>query len=439
MQPTKNHAFKASVPASLAGPAGMYPVGVFLLLVLLLLPRLATSVGLPTTINFLHYPVTFVLYLVVLFGFRSAGAGLHIRIGMLLVAMWASAILNSAGIINIVVGFLLLGQPFLIVAIVTGRPWTERDIKAVERVIAALMLLHTVMAYAQFATTTNPDNVFGLFLNMGAGAHVAGAVGLSAGIYYFIYPVSRSLIGRWVFPIALASIVVIADAKQVLAVFAISLAVLSVVLSRHVFLLKFRQAAQSARFIIPPLIIVGLVSYFSISQTTIDRILRQAADGFGLKISVFSIISAYHTSIANTIFGLGPGHTNSRLGWMFPAYRELLTSLGGTHTPIAAAILFEDARNYLTNPVTGTSLFSLNFSWAGIWGDIGLFGVAVYLFAWIFIWRRFCADQLSKFFVLNALIFGMIFTWLEEPGYIGFIAILIGIRWQASRVRGQSA
>ena len=437
MQPTDDRAFKAS--ASLTGPAGMYPLGVFLLLVLLLLPRLATSVGLPPTMNFLHYPVTFVLYLVTLFGFRSAGAGLHIRLGLMLTAMWASALFNGAGIINIVVAFLLLCQPFMIVAIVTGKTWRERDIKIVEKFLAAIMLLHAIMAYVQFSASSNPDDVFGLFLYMGAGAHVAGAVDLSAGIYFLLNPVSRSPIARWGFPLLLASIPIISDAKQVLLVFGLSSALLSLLSIRQAALLKFRQVIQTARFVVLPLFGVGLISYFAVSQNSIDRILKFAEAGIELKLSVFTIIQSYHDSVLHMILGLGPGHTISRLGWMFPAYKGLMTSLGGTYTQIPAAILYEDIRNYLSNPTTGSSLFSLSFSWAGIWGDIGILGAGVYLFTWIFIWRRFCADQLSKFFVLNALLFGMIFAWLEEPAYVGFIAILIGIRWQASRVRSQSA
>ena len=237
----------------------------------------------------------------------------------------------------------------------------------------------------------------------------------------------------------MASVPIISGARQVILVFGLSLAVLSLLSIRQAVSLKFRQLVQRARFVVLPLIAVSLVSYFTISQRTIDRVLRDAEAGIELKFSVFTIIRSYHDSFANVILGLGPGHTISRLGWMFPVYKDFMTGLGGTYTLIPAAILFEDYRNYLSNPITGSSLFSLSFSWAGIWGDLGIIGVAVYLFTWIFIWRRFCVDQLSKFFVLNVLFFGIVFAWLEEPAYVGFISILIGIRWQTSQARRQSA
>ena len=75
-------------------------------------------------------------------------------------------------------------------------------------------------------------------------------------------------------------------------------------------------------------------------------------------------------------------------------------------------------------------MFSPLFGWAGIWGDVGWLGLISFLYIWWVVWYRLCFDDVSKFIALTPLVFGLIFTQMEEPGYMLYVASIIGLRWQ---------
>ena len=79
-------------------------------------------------------------------------------------------------------------------------------------------------------------------------------------------------------------------------------------------------------------------------------------------------------------------------------------------------------------------MFSPFFGWAGIWGNIGFLGVGAYLYLASIVWRRLCYDKLSKFLMLNVFVHGFIFSQMEEPGYMLFVAALIALQWQERRL-----
>jgi hypothetical protein len=124
---------------------------------------------------------------------------------------------------------------------------------------------------------------------------------------------------------------------------------------------------------------------------------------------------------------LGPGHTVGRLGgWMIENYWSLLGPLGATKSPASAAVWAAVSRSWLGDQ---SSFFSPLFGWAGIWGDYGPVGLAVYLYLSALIWHYFCLDDFSKFLVLCVISFGLVFSQMEEPGYMLFVACLIALRW----------
>jgi len=416
-----------------------YMAGVYLLLGLLLLPRIITTAGDRTIINLVHYPLTLILYLIAVLSIKPDTKKLHIYLAIMLAVMWASALYNSAGLINIFIQFLLLCQPFMIIAFMVSREWSPRDVRVVEWVVFCMITLHTAMAYYQASTTSNQDDVKGLFLGMGAGHHVGGAVALSAAIYFIRYPLSKSFLVRWLIPILAAGVVIISDSKQVILVFGLSLGVMFALALKDVARRRFNQIFKIARFTVLPAILVGLVTLLAVPESSRQRMINDAEEGFTIKFSVFPIIYSYHDSFLNLLVGLGPGHTITRLAELFQSYKEMLLNMGGTFTKIPNVIKTEDFSHYLTHPATGTSLFSMRFSWAGIWGDIGTIGIVLYLITWFYISKHFCKDQLTKFFVINILLFGITFAWLEEPAYIGIIAIFIGLQLHKDRAAQEPA
>ena len=78
-------------------------------------------------------------------------------------------------------------------------------------------------------------------------------------------------------------------------------------------------------------------------------------------------------------------------------------------------------------------VWSLFFTWAGVWGDLSLAGLAAYLSLWWFVWRRICVDALAKFLLLTMFFLGGLFTWMEEPAYVLFVVSLVGLRYQERR------
>ena len=152
------------------------------------------------------------------------------------------------------------------------------------------------------------------------------------------------------------------------------------------------------------------------------------------KLSGIRTVLAYMHSPVNWLLGLGPGHTIGRLGgWMLRDYSSLLSPLGATRVPYGETVPVSTvvwdylASSWLAN---STSLFSPFFGWAGIWGDFGFLGLGAYLYLCSIVWRRVCPDDLPKYFMLTVFVCGLIFTQMEEPAYMLYIATVIGMHWQ---------
>ena len=409
----------------------LFSLSIAVVLLLLLLPRPLTYFGLPFFVNFLHYPFVLVLYLTTLLFPGRTYDRFFPGLTILFIVISMSALLNGAGVINVILEFLLLSQPFMILALMTGSLWNPASTNKLTRIILFLMFLHLILAYAQFPMTSNPDDVRGLFIGMGAGAHVGGAVALTAATYFLITSPPKSIFTRLVLPFFLATIVIISDAKQVILVFGLSVGMMGLLAAESFVTLKFTKAFRLAKFAMFPAAIILLVFPFAISTGVVERFLSQLSLGLEHKMSVFSILWSFNESSLNALFGLGPGHTIGRLAEMLPKYWDMLVGLGATRKPFTAMLVYADNSFWLTGDSTGGSLYSIRYSWPGIWGDLGIAGIVSYGALWVLVWKRICRDLLSKFFVCNVIIFGFVFSWLEEPGYMGVVAIFIGLRWQA--------
>lgn len=407
-----------------------FSLSIAVVLLLLLLPRPLTYFGLPNFVNFLHYEVVLILYLTaLLFPIRTYDRFFP-GLAILLIVISLSALLNGAGVINVFLDFLLLSEPFMIIALMTRSLWNPAWTNKLTRIILFLMFLHLILAYAQFPMTSNPDDVKGLFIEMGAGHHVGGAVALTAAVYFLITSPPKSVFKRLVFPFFLATIVIISDSKQVILVFGLSLGVMAFLAAEYLLALKTTQAFKLIKFTIIPAAVTLIIFPFVVSPESIERVLSNGLLALEHKISVFSLLSSFNESVLNTVFGLGPGHTIGRLAAMLPRYWDMLVGLGATRKPFTAMLAYADYSSGFAGGATGSSLFSLRYSWAGIWGDLGVAGIVSYGALWVLVWKRICRDFLSKFFVCNVILFGLVFSWLEEPGYMGVVAVLIGLRWQ---------
>ncbi|HHP7244128.1 MAG TPA: hypothetical protein ACFE0H_05520, partial [Elainellaceae cyanobacterium] len=152
-----------------------------------------------------------------------------------------------------------------------------------------------------------------------------------------------------------------------------------------------------------------------------------------LKSASLRIISSHFESPINWLVGLGPGHTVGRLGgWMIRDYADLLNPFGATSHPMSSEVWSAVGASWLGDQ---SSMFSPFWGWAGIWGDLGFLGLGAYLFLASTIWRRICLDDFSCYLLLNVCVHGFVFTQMEEPGYMLFIAIIVALRWQEHHKR----
>jgi hypothetical protein len=403
-------------------------------------PRVITTIGFPSVVNFVHFG--FITALCVLTLPRTPikiwnRISIKIWFGLfiLLVFIIVSGIFNSAGIINVILDFVLLSEPFVLLVAMISIPMTEASIKQFRFWMMLFAFIHLFFIYFQYFilrlhTIGGPDTIKGVFLRQGAGHHVGGAVALTAAIYFFVtFKISIWL--RILVAIAFAADIAFSDSKQVVVVFLVSLIIL--------LLTKLKNFREALRYFVILIIAEGFV--FWTAQQVFSKAFKywgnieRFSKGLEAKFSVFSIINSYHYSPFNSLLGLGPGHTIGRLGWLIPDYIKYLQPLGVTSSEVTQAIFAENDTNPFTNERTGSSMFSLTFSWAGIWGDLGFLGLGAYLYIWFLVWSQLCLDNLSKFLLITVLVFGGVFSWLEEPGYMLFIAILIGLQWQEHQIK----
>lgn len=355
---------------------------------------------------------------------------------LFLIAVLASALVNSAGIINAVMGFLLLTEPFMLIMIIVSIPMTLERIEWFQKWIIRFCLFHTFLAFVQnYVLKFNlkeglEDNIQGIFYRSGSGHVVGASVALTFGIYYFL----TAKTARWIrIAVLLATFwhVILADAKQVIICIAFAGGILV--------LTKVKDIRKLISYTIV-FVVITLAFYWCIENIEVfaafktwmrPEIYGPEGEATLLKMATFRIVPQYFSSPISWFLGLGPGHTVGRLGgWMIENYWSLLGPLGATKSPASAAVWEAVGKSWLGDQ---SSFFSPLFGWAGVWGDYGPVGLVVYLYLSALVWRYFCLDDFSKFLALCVVSFGLVFSQMEEPGYMLFVAYLIALRWHQSQ------
>lgn len=411
--------------------------------------RLIETVGAPSTINFVHFAaVPFACGAVLL---KSRIKDRHqvlvvqqllLGLFLLLTATLASAILNDAGVINAVLSFLLLGEPFIILVAILGLSMSTSSFKAFQTWLRRFLLFHIFLALAQRyilrfdlkqTGMEPPDNIQGVFFLSGAGHVVGTSVSLSFALYYLMTAKDVPLWFRIIVMIAAFMHMIAADGKQVLLALIVAW-ILLILLNLKDLVKAIQYIAGGAVFGILFFWAMENLPAFSAFKTWIrPEIYGPDGEATLLKTAAFRIIPAYYDSVLNWLFGLGPGHSVGRLGgWMLREYADLLNPLGATRHEASGAVWRAVGQSWLGSQ---SSMFSPLFGWAGVWGDLGFMGLGAYFLLAYFVWHYLCKDDCSKILVLSVFIFGLIFSQLEEPGYMITIAAMIGLRWHEQRMQ----
>ena len=409
-------------------------------------PRLLDAAGAPSAINFLHFVVVPVVFAVVLCTTkpqdlkqiavsRSLLSGLMILFGV----MTASAFWNQAGIINLILDFLLLAEPFMLLLALICIPMSLASLQYLKRWIVISCLLNLALAYIQLPLLNAgllprgslgiADAIQGVFYLTTAGNYVSVSISVCFGLYYLTAAKTTPLWFRLLVLAAAGWQLIISDSKQIILAL-IGAAILLI-------LVNYQKPMKLLGYFV--ITVIGIYAFywgiqnieaFSAFANWLNRKELFGLDGEAVRVktAAFRIVPTYYESLLNWLFGLGPGHTVGRLGgWMLEQYADLLTPLGATIHPASDFIWHVIYQSWLAKEST---MFSPFFGWAGIWGDLGLLGLGAYLYLAYLVWCYLCWDDLSRFWLLSILVIGFIFTQMEEPGYMLSMAMFIGLRWQ---------
>lgn len=423
-------------------------------------PRLLTYFGAPKPLNFAHFILVPVIVGIVLLTTRvkdrrqvSISGELIFALGILLASMIASALVNNAGVVNVFLQFMFNGEPFLFLIALMAIPLAGDSLKRFRHWIAGFCLFNLVLALAQSVLLPIgiypgaeggqliADNTAGVFASPGgsAGNYISATVSIYFSLYFFN---TFKTVPRWIRIVVVISAfyqTYISDSKQVFV--ALLIGWLLVVLT------KLENPGKILLYLIPIVLFVAIFSWALVNTDvefldpyrnfTTNRTGLYGPDGQAtrLKTAAFRIIPSYYTTPLNHFFGLGPGHSATRLGGWFlrnPVYQKLLVPLGATIHPAPYVFwdLIESRDGWLARDST---MWFPMFTWVGLWGDLGLVGLVAYLYVGSVVWRRVCVDDFCKFLLLSTAVFGFILTQMEEPGQTLTIACLIGLRWHEER------
>ena len=410
--------------------------------------RLLDTAGAPSMVNFLHFAAIPVAFGVALAKTRTTNRSqistvqkLLAGIGLLLMACFASALWNNAGAINAILSFLLLAEPFMLLVAIASLYMPPIRFEHMQKWMTRFVFFHLFLIYLQFAAgfchmEGHCDNVQGVFYRSGSGHVVGASVSCTFAIYYFMTAKAQPLWLRVVVLLAGFGNILTSDAKQVLLTFALALILLAIFNLKDVGKVVVYLIGITVFLIIFSWAIQNIPALGAFKTWIRPEIYGPDGEATKLKLSGIRIILEHYTSPINWLVGLGPGHTIGRLGgWMIRDYNSLLAPLGATMSPVPDQVWAYVASSWLAE---GSSMFAPFIGWAGIWGDLGFLGLGAYLYLCVVTWQDLCLDDTCKYLMLTVLVFGLIFTQMEEPGYMLYVAGLIGLRWQEHQVQRQN-
>lgn len=358
----------------------------------------------------------------------------------------ASAFWNQAGLINAIASFILLGEPIIFLAALVCVPMTLQSFTKLKKwlmwsvsinfILAAIQkpLIDANLLYAEGFNGT--DGCGGVFFVSGAGNYVSASVSFAFALYFFFNEKKFSI---WIRIAALLTAfwqVLFSDSKQLVLAYGVAWMLL--------ILINTKDLSKSFKLLMG-IITVGAVflwcfhnveAFQTFGSWARPELYERDGDAWYAKFYSVRVILSEFQSPLNWIFGLGPGHTVSRLGaWFLQDYASILEPLGATTRSIGI-----DAREFVSDfwLTLGSSVFSPIFGWAGVWGDLGILGLSSYLYIGYLVWQHFGLDDSLKITLLSVFVMGFIFTQLEEPGYMISLSLILGLAWQKKRLKAAS-
>jgi hypothetical protein len=369
---------------------------------------------------------------------QSFLVGLVVLFGVVI----TSAFWNHAGLINAIISFMMLGEPFIFLLAMSCLPVTITLLIQMKTVLYWSVLINFLLAAVQkplidsgiiYAGGLNgTDGCGGVFFVSGAGNYISATVSLVFALYFWRSAKDKPLWLRTTVALAALWHLLFSDSKQLVLAYGVAWLLLIFV--------NLKDIIKTIKLIIGLILIILLGLWCSTNLEVFKAFTSWArpelygSNGLAWYAKFYSIneILQHYKSPINWWLGLGPGHTVSRLGaWFLRDYSSLLSPLGSTQTTIGQDSMDFVAGFWLTS---GSSLFSPIFGWSGLWGDIGILGLGAYLYLAYLTWYYFAWNDILKVTILSVLVIGCIFTQMEEPGYMIFLAFIIGLSWKEKQM-----
>ena len=421
-------------------------------------PRLLSSFGAPSVINFAHFVIIPCAFFITVLTSKTRdrkkiGLVYQLLTGtfIFLICVVISAVLNQAGIVNIALAFMFQAEPFMLLAAMISMPLSGERLRKFRYWILGFALFNLLLAIAQSILMpigiyprpdggTLQDNIAGVF--GGGGGSAANYISCTVSFYFGLYFLSHfKHLATWIRLLPLIGAIYqvqVSDSKQVFLALAAGWGLLA--------LTKVKRPTKLVIYLTLGLISILIFRWALLNiesdilspyQNWINRPIW-GWDGLAAntKFAAFRLIPPYFTSPLNWLFGLGPGHTVTRLGgWVMRDYASLLMPLGATIHPVTAEFWNIVYTVYL--PQESTLYFPL-YTWVGIWGDLGVVGLFAYLYLGAIVWQKICVDDFGRFLMLSTASFGWILTQMEEPGHMLTVACLLALRWLEVREKQMS-
>jgi hypothetical protein len=368
---------------------------------------------------------------------KSFVMGLFILFGVTI----ASAFWNHAGLINAVASFMMLGEPFMFLLAMICLPISMQIFMKMKHFLYWSVLINFVLAAAQKPLIDagrinaqgldGTDGCGGVFFLSTAGGYVSASVSLVFAMYFF-RDQTKPLWLRVIVSLAALWQLLFSDSKQLLFAYGVGWFLLILVTSKDI--------VKTLKLVIGLLLIIfigtwcatNLPEFKGYTSWARPELYGPNGEAWYSKFYSIGLILKLYQSPLNWLLGIGPGHSVSRLGgWFLKDYAAILGPLGSTTTNVGQATTEFSQSFWLTN---GSTMFSPFWGWVGIWGDLGLLGLGAYLYLAYLTWRHFCWNGILKVTILNVFVLGLIFTQMEEPGYMTFIAFVLGLSWHARRL-----
>lgn len=396
------------------------------------LSRVAVVLGAPHFLNFAHFPLALGAFVVALLKGRSSPTAK--RIGTCLWVFLAVNILswaiNDGEILRPILNWLVLMQPFLLLYALLATPVTDRTTYLLWNLVLAIAFVQVPLGLWQrvFISKGNPDLVQGTFMGSGTGAHVAGAVALLGALSLVCKGAGSKSSHVRIFCLASAiplfGMAVMADAKQVIVAFVPGL------LFAIVKITGIRPSTVILPIAFLCIILFASFHFYKPLQKLGERGLMSGGLE-GKRFALVTILSKMAETPGGWLLGLGPGNTVSRVALMTPGAQLDATSsisiLGLKTAPVTRRLIAVSTGNWLWK---SSSAWSAECSWFGLIGDLGLAGLAVYLWILVIAWMELGGGWLgssAKGALLSMAVLGGVYSWLEEPGFTLLVVLVVGV------------